>query len=160
MISLQRLKYLNYDVVFQEVPDEVSLAINITNCPHRCHGCHSRILLEDVGSYISNDIDKILNEYHEFITCVVFMGGDQNIPELICLLKKVKAKGLKTCVYSGLNSIIPFNDALQFLDYLKIGSYDESLGGLNSPTTNQIFYDMRKSPQILNNKFQEKGIKI
>ena len=28
------LKYANYDIVFQEVPDEVTLAINISNCPN------------------------------------------------------------------------------------------------------------------------------
>ena len=27
------LKYANFDIVFQEVPDEVTLAINISNCP-------------------------------------------------------------------------------------------------------------------------------
>ena len=36
------LKYANFDVVFQEVPDEVTLAINITNCPNQCPGCHSK----------------------------------------------------------------------------------------------------------------------
>ena len=35
------LKYLNCQVTFAEVPDEISLCINITNCPNRCPGCHS-----------------------------------------------------------------------------------------------------------------------
>ena len=43
------LKYVNTDVVFQEIPDEVTLAINISNCPCHCPGCHSRYLWEDIG---------------------------------------------------------------------------------------------------------------
>ena len=35
------LKYAGYDIVFQEIPDEVTLAISLTNCPNRCPGCHS-----------------------------------------------------------------------------------------------------------------------
>ena len=38
------LKYYNYDIVFQEYPDEVTLAINLTMCPNRCVGCHSAYL--------------------------------------------------------------------------------------------------------------------
>ena len=34
------LKYVDYDIAFQEIPDEVTLAINLSNCPHRA-GCHS-----------------------------------------------------------------------------------------------------------------------
>ena len=43
------LKYVNTDIVFQEIPDEVTLAVNISNCPCRCPGCHSEYLWEDVG---------------------------------------------------------------------------------------------------------------
>ena len=35
------LKYVNTGIVFQEIPDEVTLAVNISGCPCRCHGCHS-----------------------------------------------------------------------------------------------------------------------
>ena len=44
------LKYVNTGVVFQEIPDEVTLAINISNCPCRCPGCHSHYLWEDIGT--------------------------------------------------------------------------------------------------------------
>ena len=43
------VRYFNFDVVFAEVPDQVSLAINITGCPNRCPGCHSPHLWEDAG---------------------------------------------------------------------------------------------------------------
>lgn len=31
------LKYVNTGIVFQEIPDETTLAINISNCPCACH---------------------------------------------------------------------------------------------------------------------------
>ena len=47
------LKYYNYDIVFQEYPDEVTLAINLTLCPNRCVGCHSAFLRDDIGEELS-----------------------------------------------------------------------------------------------------------
>ncbi len=46
------LKFYNYDVVCQEIPDEVTLAVNITGCPNRCEGCHSPWLWEDGGEVL------------------------------------------------------------------------------------------------------------
>ena len=42
-------RYINTDIVFQEFPDEVTLAINISECPCRCPGCHSQFLWADRG---------------------------------------------------------------------------------------------------------------
>ena len=44
------LKYVDTKVVFQEIPDEITLAINISNCPCHCPGCHSSYLAEDIGN--------------------------------------------------------------------------------------------------------------
>ena len=49
------LKYYNYDIVFQEIPDEVTLAVNLTNCPHRCIGCHSPHLRHNIGEPLPAD---------------------------------------------------------------------------------------------------------
>ena len=72
------LKYLGYNIVFQEVPNEVSLAINISNCPHRCKNCHSSYLWNDAGNLVTDDLAYLLNKYEKYISCVCFMGGDQN----------------------------------------------------------------------------------
>ena len=48
--------------------------------------------------------------------------------------------GFKTCLYSGFDTPAPFILLLPLLNYLKLGPYDERLGGLESPTTNQRFY--------------------
>lgn len=141
---MQRLKYAGYDVVFQEVPREISLAIDVTNCPYRCRGCHSPYLQEDIGNYISDDLEQLLDKHEGLISCVCFMGGDQNKEDLKNLLSFVRSKGLKTCLYTGTGQIEMVADLLQYLDYIKIGPYIESLGGLNSPTTNQKMYHITK----------------
>lgn len=136
-----KLKYLGYSIVFQEVPDEVTLAVNISGCPHKCEGCHSRYLWEYKGNYISDDIDRLIKKYNNLITCVCFMGGDQNQIELTNLLTRIKQCKLKTALYTGLNSINNLNiGVLTNLDYCKVGHYDFSLGGLNNPNTNQRMF--------------------
>lgn len=47
------LKYVNGGVVFQEIPDEVTLSINISNCPCHCPSCHSQYLWKDIGEQFS-----------------------------------------------------------------------------------------------------------
>ena len=46
------LKYVGYDIVFQEIPDQVTLAINLSLCPNHCVGCHSPYLRNDVGNVL------------------------------------------------------------------------------------------------------------
>ena len=57
------LKYFDKAIVFQEIPDEVSLAINITNCPHRCKNCHSPYLRENIGTELTyEELDLLLKD--------------------------------------------------------------------------------------------------
>lgn len=141
---MKRLKYANYYIGYQEVPDEIPLCINISGCPHKCEGCHSQYLWEYTGNYISDDLDGLIQRYEGMLSCVCFMGGDQNTDELSELIKKVKHEyGLKTCVYSGSNQPNVFNNIIQYLDYLKIGEYIEKVGGLNKSDTNQRFYEIK-----------------
>lgn len=140
-----RLKYQGYSIVFQEVPNETSLAINISGCPHRCEGCHSKELWEYEGNYVVDDIFELIYKYQDHITCVCFMGGDQNLIDLMLLCDVVHSHGLKTCLYTGSD----FTDrlyrfAVDNLDYIKVGKYDESRGGLTNTNTNQIFYKYTK----------------
>lgn len=52
------LKYCSYDIVFQEVPNETTLVFNISGCPHKCEGCHSKYLWDYVGKYVKEDYLK------------------------------------------------------------------------------------------------------
>ena len=33
------LRYTDYDIVFREIPDETTLAVNLAGCPNRCPWC-------------------------------------------------------------------------------------------------------------------------
>ena len=137
---MNKLKYLGYSVVFQEVPNEVSLAINVSGCPYKCRGCHSEYLWKYEGNYLCDDIDNLIQKYHGLITCVCFMGGDQNEMDLMYCADIAKQYGLKTCLYSGRDSLSSLYLWSNNFDYIKVGHYDEELGGLNNPTSNQKFY--------------------
>ena len=78
------LRYADYDIVFQEIPDEVTLAINLSNCPNHCKGCHSAYLMEDIGEPLTEEsLSTLLGKYGKAITCVCFMGGDAS-PAISC----------------------------------------------------------------------------
>ena len=141
------LKYLGFGIVLQEVPDEISLAINISGCPHKCEGCHSQYLWEYEGEYLKDYFDKIIDTFKTLITCVCFMGGEQNIEELLEYLKYIKSIGLSTCLYSGCDSIDDVQSLLPYLDWFKCGRYEESLRtdnniqyGIKLATSNQHIY--------------------
>ena len=72
------MKYVDAKVVFQEIPDEITLAISISGCTIHCAGCHSKYLWDDVGELLTIDSLKQLIEKNSGITCVCFMGGDSN----------------------------------------------------------------------------------
>ena len=108
------LKYVNTGIVFQEIPDETTLAINISNCPCHCPGCHSHYLWEDIGLPLDTDaIDQFVD--HEFH------------PQF------------HVAWYSGRLRIPPVVNKADF-DYIKVGPYIKHLGPLKSPTTNQRLY--------------------
>ena len=70
------VRYHNFDIVFAEIPDETTLAINITNCPNRCPGCHSPHLQRDGGERLDAEaLQGLLDRYGRSVTCVCFMGG-------------------------------------------------------------------------------------
>lgn len=136
------LKYQGYSIVFQEVPDEISLAISVSGCPYRCEGCHSPNLQEYEGEYLLQDFEKILDEYEGKITCVCFMGGDQNLIELIELCDMAHERDLKTCLYTGSVGCAYLQPLQPHLDYLKIGPYVKECGGLDNENTNQVMFRM------------------
>lgn len=138
------MKVASYDIVFQEIPGEVTLALNLSGCPCHCPGCHSKHLWEDIGEPLTTDLlDDLTSRYQGLITCVCFMGGDQDPEEVKRLAAhvqevqsdKVQCTKLKTAWYSG-----RMNMPSDGFDYVKLGPYIESLGGLKSEKTNQRLY--------------------
>lgn len=138
------LKYVSYDIVFQEIPDEISLAVNLSGCPNGCPGCHSAHLQEDIGVHLTESVlDELLCKYSTTITCVCFMGGDADVEAVFDLARHVHSiSSLKTAWYSGRELL---GSACEVFDYIKAGGYVEALGGLDSEQTNQRLYKVLDS---------------
>lgn len=138
------LKYYNSMVVFEEMPDEITLAINITNCPCKCSGCHSKFLWADVGTELTFDELNKLIEKNCGITCVCFMGGDSEPSYVNDMATYIKSRydAIKTAWYSGKEQVSDDVELKRF-DYIKVGPYIDELGGLDKETTNQRMYEVK-----------------
>ncbi len=154
------LKYYNYDIVFQEIPNEVTLAVNITNCPNRCKGCHSPHLQKNIGEVLDEDfIISLLDKYASAITCVAFMGGDaapHRVADLASFVRK-HCPQIKTAWYSGREKL-PDSFDKQLFHFIKLGAYIEAFGALKSTNTNQRFFKIQKDGTMkdLSSLFQQK----
>ena len=138
------IKYLETLVAFAEIPDEITLCINITNCPCNCNGCHSSYLSKDIGEELNNDVlDKLISD-NSGISCIAFMGGDSSPKEINDLAKYVKDKySISIAWYSGRQELSK-DINLDNFDYIKLGRYIKELGPLTSKTTNQRLYQYGK----------------
>lgn len=134
------MNYSYPQIVLQEVPDEISLALSISGCPLRCKGCHSTETYNpEFGQELNlEEINKLLSK-HKHITCVLFYGGEWEPENLVKYLKYIKTKNLKTCLYTGFELSFIHKNILNNLDYIKTGRYIKELGGLGSENTNQKF---------------------
>jgi anaerobic ribonucleoside-triphosphate reductase activating protein len=142
-----------YDILFQEVPGEISLAFYVCGCPLQCKGCHSpELWTEKSGEALTSNLyENLLARYQGYVSCVLFMGGEWHPQELNGFLKRAQDQNYKTALYTGLEELP--KELEQNLDFVKLGPWREALGGLSSLTTNQIFLDLNKK-QNLNHLFQ------
>lgn len=156
------IKYYNHDIVFQEFPDEVTLAINLSLCPNGCKGCHSAYLQGDIGEQLTPErLMGLINDFIDEITCIGLMGGDNDPEEIARLLQTVKERygdRIRTGWYSG-RQLLPENFSPAAFDYVKVGPYRKELGPLNSPTTNQRLYRILHGEMTdITARFWKKGL--
>ena len=107
-------------------------------------------------------LETRIKQYQNMISCILFLGGEWQIKQMIELLQTVKQsnRSLKTCLYTGLeldeiieliqqeiNEVNGQDDIgwkyifeNNLLDYLKTGRWIRELGGLDNKKTNQRFY--------------------
>lgn len=131
------LKFLNTMVVFEEIPDKISLAVNMTNCQNKCVGCHSPQLRKDIGKELTEEVVDELIKENEGINCFLFMGEGNDKDSLIKMARYIKEKyaSLSLAIYSGRDNVE--DDFYTLFDYVKIGPYIAKFGPLNKDTTNQ-----------------------
>lgn len=159
------LHYANNDIVFQEFPDEVTLAVNLTGCPCRCPGCHSEYLWGETGEALTDArLLELVDYYGSTITCVGLMGGDAEPLEVLRLLAMLRRERphLRTGWYSGRQELPKGFADYPAPDYVKLGPWRQELGPLSSPTTNQRMYRYNAdgTHEDITTRFQVKGLKI
>ena len=135
------IKYKDSYIVFEEIPDRVSLAVNITNCQNNCIGCHSPELRLNNGEELTEEIiDKLIKENYG-IDCFLFMGEGKDYSRLMELVRYIKENySIKVAIYSGRDEVEI--EYYGLFDYVKVGSYKEECGPLNKETTNQQLYEI------------------
>ena len=127
-------------VVIEEIPDRVTLAVDISNCQGNCEGCHSPFLREDIGEALTDEVIDSLVKDNFGVNCFLFLGEGKDLPALLKLAEHVKAIGLKAALYSGRQEV---EDVIyQTFDYVKVGPYMAKFGPLNERTTNQRLYEV------------------
>lgn len=149
------LKYVDTKVTFSEVPDEISLCINISNCPCHCKNCHSSYLAQDIGTELTfNEVRKLIKK-NSGVSCIALMGGDAEPDKVNTLASFIinHYNSIKVAWYSGRQELSNSIDLSNF-DYIKLGPYKEEFGPLNSRTTNQRFYKVNgKELEDITSKF-------
>lgn len=136
------LKYTDTQVTFREIPDEITLCINISGCPNNCIGCHSSYLSQDIGEELTlKEIFKLIKDNFG-ITCISFMGGDKDPSYINMISSIIKEKtSLKVAWYSGKQDL-DHNIDIKNFDYIKLGPYIQEKGPLDNPNTNQRLYEV------------------
>ena len=138
---MEMLKYVETAVTFSEIPDEITLAINISGCPCNCKGCHSSYLAEDIGTELTfNEVRKLIKK-NNGISCIALMGGDAEPNKINALASFIinHYSSIKVAWYSGRQELSEDIELSNF-DFIKLGPYKGEFGPLNSRTTNQRFY--------------------
>ena len=125
-------------VVIEEIPDRVTLAVDISNCQGNCVGCHSPFLKTDVGLELTEEVIDSLVADNFGVDCFLFLGEGRDPESLLRLAAHVRSTGLAVALYSGRVSVE--DEIFMAFDYVKVGPYIESFGPLNSKSTNQRLY--------------------
>ena len=128
------------DVVLEEIPDKVTLAVEISNCRGSCIGCHSPFLKQDIGVELTPEaVDRMIADNYG-INCFLLLGEGKDPEALLRIAEhlRVHHPQLERAVYSGRPEVEP--EIYAAFDYVKVGPYIAELGPLNERTTNQRLY--------------------
>ena len=128
------------DVVLEEIPDKVTLAVEISNCRGSCPGCHSPFLKNDIGEELTPQVVDKLIEDNYGVNCFLLLGEGRDKEALLGIAEHLRRAHpeLERAVYSGRTEVEL--EIYAAFDYVKVGPYVEAAGPLNSPSTNQRLY--------------------
>ena len=128
------------DVVLEEIPHRVSLAVEISNCRGNCIGCHSPFLKKDLGDELTAEVVEKLLKTNFGVNCFLFLG-EGNDPEALkafAYYLRSSHPELELALYAGRESVE--DELFEIFDFVKVGPYIKEFGPLNEKTTNQRLY--------------------
>ena len=143
------------DIVLEEIPGRVTLAVEISNCRGSCIGCHSPFLKKDIGEELTPKvIDKLIGDNFG-VNCFLLLGEGQDLEALLRIAAHLREQhpGIERAVYSGRREVEPA--IYEAFDYVKVGPYIAECGPLNEPTTNQRLY---YHGEDITSRFWHKGL--
>lgn len=159
-VSNCKLPVVNKGITLTEIPNRISVFFEIGNCTCHCDGCHSPELWDTnytrPNMTVQEMIDYVHEQYKLGANAVVIMGGWNNEEvsrtALILLLLDLSCE-FQVGIYVG-------DDYLGCLPrlpikWIKAGRYEKDKGGLDSPTTNQRFYEFNSYYQTWEDKTKE-----
>lgn len=132
------------DIVMEEIPGKVTLALEISNCRGNCIGCHSPFLKEDIGEELTPAVlDKLIDDNFG-VNCVLLLGEgrDPKAVRFIASYLRDSHPGLERAIYSGRSEVE--DELFELFDYVKVGPYIPERGPLNNRNTNQRLYHHRE----------------
>ena len=155
------IKYLPQmtSVVLEEIPGKVSLAVDVSNCPMRCPGCHSPYLQTNIGEELTTDIIDELIADNFGVNCFLFFGEGQDDSSFLDLAWHIRDNHptVEVALYSG-RPEVP-NTYWRVFNYIKVGPYVEKLGPLNHRTTNQRLYKVEGHNRVdITHLIWERGV--
>lgn len=155
-----KLPVVNKGITLTEIPNRISVFFEIGNCTCHCDGCHSPELWDTnhtrPNMTVQEMIDYVHEQYKLGANAVVIMGGWNNegvsrtALELLLLdLSSMFQVGIYVGDdYLGVLPRLP-------IKWIKAGRYERDKGGLDSPTTNQRFYEFNPVYQTWDDKTKE-----
>ena len=142
-------------VVLEEIPDRVTLAVDISNCQGSCVGCHSPFLKLDIGEELTAaKVDALIADNFG-VNCFLFLGEGRDPEALLALAAHIRERHpkLEIALYSGRDEVEPA--VWETFDDVKVGPFRPECGPLNERTTNQRLYHHRED---ITSRFWRKGI--
>lgn len=151
---------VNKGITLTEIPNRISVFFEIGNCTCHCEGCHSPELWDtnytEPNMTLQEIIDYVREQYKLGADAVVFMGGwnNEDVPRttlellLLELSNRYQVGIFVGDDYLGRLPRLP-------LRWIKTGRYEKDKGGLDSPTTNQRFYEFNYYSQKWEDKTKE-----
>lgn len=143
------------DIVLEEIPGKVTLAVEISNCQGSCVGCHSPFLKTDIGEELTPGAIDSHIAANFGVNCFLFLGEGRDQAALLSLAEHLRRAhpNIERALYSGRTEVE--DELFDAFDYVKVGPYIAEFGPLNSKTTNQRLYYHR---QDITSRFWNRGL--